>query len=92
MAALAYVLLPLSGAIAYFVSDSRRVRFHGFQAILYGIVWPGALYAASAISSAVTAAVGIAGAAGWLLLIALAGVGMDPRFPGAKKLFERVEG
>jgi uncharacterized membrane protein len=92
VAALAYVLLPISGAIAFFVSESTRVRFHGFQAILYGVAWPALLYLASALSSGPTVVVALGGALGWAALIALTALGADPSIPGVRRLFERIGG
>ena len=42
MPGLAYVLLPLSGMLAYFNGTSVRMRFHGLQAIALGALWPAA--------------------------------------------------
>jgi uncharacterized membrane protein len=77
MAALAYVLLPLSGMLAYFNGASPRMRFHGLQAILLGLLWPAALYAGSAVSPTATRAVAGLGAALWLLLMVTAAAGVD---------------
>jgi uncharacterized membrane protein len=91
MAALAYVLLPLSGALAFFTAESRRVRFHGLQAILYGVAWPVVLFAVAALAPSLTVVVAIGGAIGWAVLILLTAIGADPRIPGARKLFEMAE-
>jgi uncharacterized membrane protein len=77
MPALAYVLLPVSGMLAYFNGTSVRMRFHGLQAIVLGALWPAALYGGSAISPTATRAVAIAGAALWLLLMVTAALGRD---------------
>ena len=81
MAALAYVLLPLSGLIAYFGGSSERVRFHGLQAVALGALWPAALYGASAITAGVTQAVFAAGAVLWLALIGMTAEGKDVHLP-----------
>ena len=86
MAALAYVLLPLSGLIAFLVGSSARVRFHGLQAIALGSVWALAAYAASAIAPVVTAAVFAVGALTWAALMIGALMGRDLRLPGARFL------
>ena len=88
MAALAYVLLPLSGVIAFLVGGSRRVRFHGLQAIVVGTVWPLAAYAASTVASVATAVVFAAGGVLWMVLIVTALAGRDLRLPGATFLEE----
>jgi uncharacterized membrane protein len=77
MPALAYLLLPVSGMLAYFNGTSARMRFHGLQAIVLGAAWPAALYGGSAVSPAATRAVAVAGAAVWLLLIVTAALGFD---------------
>lgn len=82
MAALAYVLLPVSGLVAYVKGSSERVRAHGLQAIALGVAWPAALYAASAASPGVTQATFAAGAALWLALLVGTAAGRDPFVPG----------
>jgi uncharacterized membrane protein len=77
MPALAYVLLPVSGMLAYFNGTSARMRFHGLQAIVLGALWPAALYGGSAISPTATRAVAVVGAALWLLLMVTAALGRD---------------
>jgi uncharacterized membrane protein len=92
VAALAYILLPVSGAFAFFLARSRRVRFHGLQAIVYGVTWPALLYAASALSSAATVVVAIAGAVGWAFMILLTALGANPKLPGLERLFALSDG
>lgn len=82
MAALAYLLLPLSGTIALLFAVSPRVRFHGAQAVVVGVVWAAALYAASAVSATLTRVVWGVGAIVWLLLLATTALGRDLRLPG----------
>jgi uncharacterized membrane protein len=81
MAALAYVLLPFSGLIAYFLGGTSRVRFHGLQAVILGVVWPVLLYACSAVAAVATQVVFVAGACVWLLFVVGAAAGKDPRLP-----------
>ena len=81
MAALAYVALPVSGLIAYLLGSDQRVRFHGLQAIVIGLVWPAALYGASALSATATQVVFAAGSAVWLSFVLLTALGRDPRLP-----------
>jgi uncharacterized membrane protein len=90
MAALAYVLLPVSGLIAYALGTSPRTRRHGLQAIVFGAVWPAALYAGSWISEWATRVVFVVGALIWVVLMILAAAGRDPRLPGLGVLLERA--
>ena len=92
MAAFAYVLLPLSGLIAFLVGDDPRMRFHGLQAIAVGLVWALAAYVASWIAPPVTLAVFLAGALLWLILILSTLLGRDLRLPGSRWLDQIVDG
>lgn len=89
MAALAYVLLPLSGVIAFLIGPTPRVRFHGLQAIALGTLWAVAAYVASWIAPALTLGVFVVGAVGWLILLLTSLVGRNVRLPGASYL-ERI--
>lgn len=86
MPALAYVLLPLTGMLAYFLGNSSRTRAHGLQAVAYGIVWPACIYGASLLSSAATRLVSAGGALLWVLLIVLTAAGKDPVLPVVARL------
>src|ERR671918_2832739 len=90
MAALAYVLLPLSGLIAYALGTSPRMRLHGLQAIALGAAWPAALFVGSWISEWLTRVVFAVGALTWIALIVLTAAGRDPGLPGLKGLFQRA--
>lgn len=90
MAGLAYLLLPISGALAYFNGKLPRTRFHGIQAVILGILWPAALYGASVIGPDVTFIVAIAGALVWVTLMLVALFGRDLRFPFIGKALERL--
>ena len=90
MAALAYVLLPVSGLIAYSMGASSRTRFHGLQAVVLGLKWPLALYAASFLSPVVTQLVFAAGLAAWLWLLVATAAGRDPRLPVVGNYLQRV--
>jgi uncharacterized membrane protein len=90
MAALAYLLLPVTGLFAYFGSASPRVRFHGLQAILLGLLWPAGLYGASAVSAAATRAAWAAGALVWLGLMFTTAAGLDPRIPVVGRWLRRA--
>lgn len=81
MAALAYLLLPLSGIVAFVSGGSARVRFHGLQAIVFGTTWAAGLYAGSAIGQTATQIVAAVGSLGWLVLGLGAAVGRDPAIP-----------
>ncbi|MBA3630656.1 MAG: hypothetical protein H0W55_13475 [Actinobacteria bacterium] len=90
MAALAYLLLPISGGIAYFAADSPRVRLHGLQAALLGALWPAALYAGTRVSPGVTQAVFVVMGVIWIVVMASAAVGKDLWLPGLGRLLDRV--
>lgn len=81
MAAFAYLMLPLTGMLAYFSGRSERVRWHGLQAIVIGVSWPAALYGAAALSDSLVLPVAAVGAAIWLLFLAGAAIGKDPSLP-----------
>lgn len=81
MAALAYVLLPVSGALAFLLTGSTRVKAHGLQAIVIGTLWPVLLYGASAIAAALTWGVAVLGAVAWLGFLVLTATGRDPKLP-----------
>ncbi|HJR45581.1 MAG TPA: hypothetical protein VJ927_08235 [Actinomycetota bacterium] len=89
MATLAYVLLPVTGAVAYLFGD-ERARFHGLQAIGLGLLWPLALYACSAVSAVGTRVVFFAGVVVWLGAIAATALGGDPSIPGLRALLARL--
>ena len=82
MAGFAYLLLPVTGLIAYFGGGNARARFHGLQAIALGLVWPVLLYAGSFLAAAVTQVVFGVGVLVWLLFLIGALIGRDPKIPG----------
>jgi uncharacterized membrane protein len=90
MAGVAYLLLPISGAIAYFTASDARTRFHGLQAILLGLLWPLALIVCSQITPGATQLAAAAGAIVWLTFMVLSALGLDPRIPLAGKLLRRL--
>jgi uncharacterized membrane protein len=90
MAALAYVLLPVSGLIAYALGTSPRMRKHGLQAIVLGAMWPAALFVASWISEWTTRVVFVLGALTWIVAMVVAAAGRDLRLPGLGVLLERA--
>ena len=81
MAALAYVLLPISGLVAFLTGSTPRVRFHGLQAIVFGALWPVLLYAATWTSPVVTQLIGGAGLLLWVVLIIATALGRDLQLP-----------
>lgn len=81
MAAFAYLLLPVSGLLAYFSGRTPRARWHGLQAIVLGALWPALLYLASALKESLVLPVAVAGAVVWLLFLAGAALGRDPSLP-----------
>ena len=81
MAALAYVLLPVTGLAAYLKGATQRTRFHGLQAIVFGAVWPVLLYAATWTTPVVTQVVAAVGFLGWVTLIVTTAAGRDLQFP-----------
>ena len=86
MAALSYLLLPISGLIALALGSEARTRFHGLQAIVFGLVWALALYVGAATSPSVTKIVFVAGAIGWAVLLLSTAAGKDPSLPGVGSL------
>ena len=92
VAALAYLLLPISGAIAYFGARTPRVRVHGLQATVLGALWPAAMYAATLISPGVTQAVFVAMGSLWIVVMVTAAVGRDLWLPGLGRVLNRLSG
>jgi uncharacterized membrane protein len=90
MAALAYLLLPVSGLTAYLLSEQPRVRAHGLQAITLGTLWPAAIFAGSAISPAGTRVAFAVGAFTWLVLLIGTALGRNPRLPVIGGFLERA--
>ena len=81
MAAFAYLLLPVTGLLAFFSGRTPRARWHGLQAIVLGALWPALLYLASALNESLVLPVAAGGAAVWLLVLAGAALGKDPSLP-----------
>jgi uncharacterized membrane protein len=90
VAALAYVLLPVSGLVAYLRGRSARTRFHGLQAVTLGLVWPLALYACTYLTPGATQLCWALGAVVWLVFLGATAFGANPRFPVVGKAIERV--
>ena len=92
MAALSYLLLPVSGLIAFLTAADARVRFHGSQAIALGLVWPLALYAASVVSATLTQVVFALGVVVWATFALAALMGRDPVLPGLAGILTEAAG
>ncbi|MFN2524984.1 MAG: hypothetical protein ABR505_01785 [Actinomycetota bacterium] len=92
MSALAYLLPPLSGAIAFFTGSSGDTRFHGLQSVFLGVAWPLLLYVASVASRVATSAVFVAGLSLWLVLLVATARGKKMRLPLVGPFCERVAG
>lgn len=90
VAAVAYILLPVSGLAAFLLGSEQRMRFHGLQAIVLGLVWAIVLYAASALSTTATRVTFVVGAGVWVLFMVLAALGSNPRLPLAASALERA--
>ena len=82
MAALAYLLPPLSGLIAYLFAADARVRFHGLQAIVFGAAWPALVYIGAILSPLFTRAAFGFGALVWIALLVATALGSDIGLPG----------
>jgi len=90
MSALAYLIPPVSGLFAYLKGSSPRVRLHGLQSVVFGILWPSALYVGSWISPAATMVAFVVFAAIWIGLIVSTAFGLDPVVPGTRHALSRV--
>ena len=81
MAAFAYLLLPVTGLVAYLTGRDQRTRTHGLQAISIGLLWPLSLYAASLGPAAAVQIVFAFFTLVWLALLLLTLFGRDPSIP-----------
>ena len=90
MASFAYVLLPVTGLVAYLTGTDARTRFHGLQAIAIGLGWPLLLYAAALGPALVVQIVFAVGLLVWLGFLIGTVARRDPRLPGLGGLLERV--
>ena len=86
MAALAYLLPPLSGLLAYSLGRDQRVRFHGLQAVAFGFLWPVAIYAGSLAGPTGTRITFALGVLIWIGFLVVTALGRDPRLPGGRRL------
>jgi uncharacterized membrane protein len=92
MAALAYLLPPLSGLLVYSMGRHPRARFHGLQAVVFGFLWPAAIYAGSLAGPTGTRVVFALGALIWISFFGMTALGRDPRLPGGRRLRSLTEG
>ena len=92
MAALAYLFPPLTGLLAYSLGRDQRVRFHGLQAVVFGFVWPAAIYIGSLAGPSGTRAAFGLGALIWIAFFGMTALGRDPRLPGGRRLRSLSEG
>ncbi len=90
MAALSYLLLPITGLLSLTLGSEARTRFHGLQAIVFGLVWAVALYGGAEATPAVTKAVFAVGATVWLGLLVTTALGRDPTLPGIGPVLQRA--
>ncbi|MQB00485.1 MAG: hypothetical protein GEU78_09380 [Actinobacteria bacterium] len=89
MAALAYLVPPLTGLWAFTCGTDARAKAHGFQSIVLGTLWPVGLYVGSWITPGATQAIGVLFAVAWLTLILSAALGSGLVATG---LVRRIEG
>ncbi len=90
MAWMAYLLLPITGLVAYLKGATARVRFHGLQAIVYGFVWPASSILVAYLSGAGARVVFSLGGVVWLGLMVATSIGRDPKLPVVAGFLDRV--
>ena len=90
MAALAYLLLPVTGLVAYLTGRDPRTRWHGLQAIALGLVWPIALYVAAVGPALAVRSVFAVGAVTWIGFLIATAFGADPRLPLVGRGLQRL--
>ena len=81
MAVVAYLLPPLTGLVAYLFGGDARARCHGLQSVLFGALWPAALYVCSWIAVGATQMVAATGAILWVIFVLATAMGKDPGVP-----------
>ena len=84
MIALAYLLPPITGLVAYLKGATPRARFHGLQSVLLGVLWPAALYVCSWVSPSATRIAFVVAAALWLVALLGTALGRNPGVPGLR--------
>ena len=88
MAALAYLLLPMTGLLVYVTTRDRRTRWHALQAVVLGIAFPVALYLASLGPPALVQGVFVVGTVTWIGFFVATLIGRDPKIPGLGRHLE----
>ena len=91
MAALAYLLPPVTGLWAFARGADVRTRAHGFQSIVLGALWPIGLYVGSWITPGATQAIFVFFAAAWLALMLSAALGRGPLAMGLARRIAEAE-
>ncbi|MGH2698140.1 MAG: hypothetical protein ACRDJL_02930 [Actinomycetota bacterium] len=86
MAALAYLFPPLTGLLAYSLGRHERVRWHGLQSVVFGFLWPVAIYAGSLAGPLGTRTAFALGALIWVGFFVITALGRDPCLPGGRRL------
>ena len=86
MAALAYLLPPLTGLLAYALGRDLRVRWHGLQSVVLGCAWPVVIYGGSLVGRTGTRLAFFLGAVIWVGFFAVTLSGRDPRLPFGGRL------
>jgi uncharacterized membrane protein len=81
MAAFAYLVLPVTGLVAYLTGRDQRTRAHGLQAISIGLLWPVCLYVAALGPAVAVQIVFVIGTLVWLAFLLLTLFGRDPWLP-----------
>lgn len=89
MAALAYLLPPITGLFALLKGATERTRAHGLQAVLLGVLWPGSLYLVGPLSSGAAAVDFFIWAALWLVLLGSTALGADLLVPPLRERVRR---
>ncbi len=85
MAALAYLLPPVTGLFAYLLGSRERTRRHGLQSVAFGLLWPAALFGAAALSPGTVQAGFVVGALMWVGMLLTTAVGLDLHLPGTAR-------
>ncbi|MDQ3662341.1 MAG: hypothetical protein M3454_15055 [Actinomycetota bacterium] len=85
MAALSYLLPPVTGLLAYLLGSAERTRRHGLQSVAFGLLWPVALYGAAALSPGAAQAAFAVGGLVWVSLLLTTAVGLDLHVPGTAR-------
>jgi hypothetical protein len=91
MAALAYLVPPLTGLWAFARGADVRTKAHGFQSIVLGTLWPIGLYLGSLITPGATQAIFVCFAGVWLGLMLSSAAKRDLLAAGLARRIEEAE-